>query len=572
MNGMIDIDLKSDGIARVLATHRLRVPPYQRQYAWREEHVRTLFDDWADAYKLKSKHKHYFMGTLVLNRVPSSEILEVSDGQQRMATTAIFIAAIRDALMKGGKIERTAAEKYTNTYLTGFEELEGDWQPKLQLNTLDNSYFMNSVLVPEVHRNASTPADARRGSGDRIARAYEIAQERVAALMGEVSEQYRYRHLYEWMDYLQKSVAVVVIIVPEDVDGYTMFETLNDRGLRASQVDNIKNRLFKEAGSRLSEVEDRWLSMLAQVESFGDDETIVSYIRHYWISQDGPTREQELARRFKETIQGQAQVATLVANLDRHAEDYEALFYAPLEHKRLAEFGQTGRCIVAATTRVLGVQQIRPLMLAVLEHFSVEEALKAFRLMLSWSVRYLVVGGSGGGTIERNYGMLSQQVSSGKIKMARDLREALDAPADPQFQTAFRAYSISNSQIARYVCRSFEAYLRGENEPATIFFENSATLNLEHIMPRSAEGWDVPPDIAKGYHNRAGNLTLLDPKANVEIGNDIFSKKKPIYAKSPFLLTSQLSKYETWGPAEIDIRQAELASYVPLVWPLTWKK
>ncbi len=33
MNGIIDIDLKSDGIARVLATHRLRVPPYQRQYA-----------------------------------------------------------------------------------------------------------------------------------------------------------------------------------------------------------------------------------------------------------------------------------------------------------------------------------------------------------------------------------------------------------------------------------------------------------------------------------------------------------------------------------------------------------
>lgn len=443
---------------------------------------------------------------------------------------------------------------------------------KLQLNTKDNSYFMGSVLVSPSHREPLTQEDARRGSGNRIARAYELAKERVAALMDEVSEQYKYRHLYEWMDYLQRSVAVVVIIVPEDVDGYTMFETLNDRGLRASQVDNIKNRLFKEAGSRLSEVEDKWLSMLSQVESFGDDETVVSYIRHYWISQDGPTREQDLAKRFKEVIKGQAQVATLVDNLDRHAQDYEALFHAPLEHKRLAEFGQTGRCVVAATTKILGIQQIRPLMLAVLKNFSVEEALKAFRLMLSWSVRFLVVGGSGGGTIERNYGLLSQQVSSGKIKMARDLREALDAPGDPQFQTAFRAYSISNSQIARYVCRSFEAHLRSENEPATIFFENAATLNLEHVMPRAADGWDVPPDIAKGYHNRTGNLTLLDPKANVEIGNGLFSEKKPIYARSPFLLTSQLAQYANWGPAEIDLRQAELAAYAPLIWPLTWKK
>jgi uncharacterized protein with ParB-like and HNH nuclease domain len=166
--------------------------------------------------------------------------------------------------------------------------------------------------------------------------AYEIAQERVAALMSEVSEQYRYRHLYEWMDYLQKSIAVVVIIVPEDVDGYTMFETLNDRGLRASQVDNIKNRLFKEAGSRLQEVEEKWLSMLAQIESFGDDETVVSYIRHYWISQEGPTREQELARRFKENIQGQAQVATLVNDLNRYAEDYEALFLCSARTQKIS--------------------------------------------------------------------------------------------------------------------------------------------------------------------------------------------------------------------------------------------
>ena len=205
------------------------------------------------------------------------------------------------------------------------------------------------------------------------------------------------------------------------------------------------------------------------------------------------------------------------------------------------------------------------------KRFSVEEALKAFRLMLSWSVRFLVVGSGGGGTIERNYGLLSQQVSSGKINMARELRDALDAPTDLQFQTAFRAYSISNSQIARYVCRSFEAHLRGENEPATIFFENASTLNLEHVLPRASEGWDLPLDIAKGYHNRAGNLTLLDPRANVEVGNDLFAKKKLVYARSPFLLTSRLAEYETWGPTEIDVRQAELATYAPLVWPLTWK-
>ena len=156
--------------------------------------------------------------------------------------------------------------------------------------------------------------------------------------------------------------------------------------------------------------------------------------------------------------------------------------------------------------------------------------------------------------------------------MARDLRDALDVPADPQFQSAFRSYSISSSEIARYVCRSLEAYLRGENEPATTFFENASTLNLEHILPRSADRWDISPDIAKGYYKRVGNLTLLDPRANTEIGNGLFIEKKPTYKASPFLLTAQLTKYATWGTTEIDQRQTELASYAPKVWPLTWEK
>src|SRR5206468_2883259 len=101
-------------------------------------HVKTLFDDWSDAYKIKSKQKHYFLGTIVLNRTTDDEVLEVSDGQQRLATTAIFIAAIRDALAAAGKSERLTADKYTSAYLTGFEELEGDWRSKLQLNTQDH--------------------------------------------------------------------------------------------------------------------------------------------------------------------------------------------------------------------------------------------------------------------------------------------------------------------------------------------------------------------------------------------------------------------------------------------------
>ncbi|MGE3782527.1 MAG: HNH endonuclease family protein, partial [Alphaproteobacteria bacterium] len=83
-------------------------------------------------------------------------------------------------------------------------------------------------------------------------------------------------------------------------------------------------------------------------------------------------------------------------------------------------------------------------------------------------------------------------------------------------------------------------------------------------------GWDIPADVAKGVYKRVGNLTLLDANANTRIGNGVFGVKKPIYIDSPFLLTRELSKYGSWGVAEIDERQAELAKCAPLVWPLKW--
>jgi uncharacterized protein with ParB-like and HNH nuclease domain len=340
MPGILDIDLKSFGIAKVLQQYRLRVPPYQRAYAWRDEHVKQLFDDWGDAYTA-DKTKHYFLGTIVLNRTTDDEIVEISDGQQRLATTAIFIAAIRDFLEDGVKTQKTTAEKYTRNYLIEFEELVGDWVPRLQLNGQDNSYFRQEILVPPSMREQGAAALVRRTSNERLSRAYEIARERVDGLIKSVTAQYSPRILYEWINYLLNNVAVVVITVPEDVDGYTMFETLNDRGLRASQVDNIKNRLYREAGSRLPEIEDLWLSMIVQIESFGNDDTVISYLRHHWMAENGPTREQDLSKKFRASITGQAAVGTFVEKLDIHAVDYEALFLRPWNIAGLTIWGPT---------------------------------------------------------------------------------------------------------------------------------------------------------------------------------------------------------------------------------------
>ena len=66
------------------------MPSNQREYAWTEREVTDLLQDFALAI---SEAKPYFLGTIVT--IPREEgTLEVVDGQQRLATTAILLSAI----------------------------------------------------------------------------------------------------------------------------------------------------------------------------------------------------------------------------------------------------------------------------------------------------------------------------------------------------------------------------------------------------------------------------------------------------------------------------------------------
>src|SRR5579884_342943 len=71
---------------------QLVIPPYQRPYAWEEEHFRELTEDLSN-----SGMGDHFMGTLVLNTEDEMQPV-VIDGQQRVTTIMLLLGAIRDTL------------------------------------------------------------------------------------------------------------------------------------------------------------------------------------------------------------------------------------------------------------------------------------------------------------------------------------------------------------------------------------------------------------------------------------------------------------------------------------------
>ena len=250
-----------------------------------------------------------------------------------MATASILIAAIRDYLYQGNPSERLAADKYTQQYLLEFDENNGEHAPKLRLNNEDSDFFTKHLLLPPDHTDRQTilPTTA---SHKLLQIAASIAKEHVRLITEPLPKTARAKHLYSWIKFLHESAVVIAIRVPDLINAYTMFETLNDRGLRASQADIMKNFLFGIAQDRLKEVAPRWAAMKVAIEAIGDDDLLIKYLRHYWIAYNGPVTAKDLAKNVKQVVLGRQHAVNLATALQSHATDYAAIL-SPLDHSRL---------------------------------------------------------------------------------------------------------------------------------------------------------------------------------------------------------------------------------------------
>lgn len=557
-----EISFEHKGIGAILAQNRLVVPLNQREYSWEEDHVRELFHDFSSA--LAGKHGAYFLGTIVLTK-GSGASPEVSDGQQRLATTSILLSAIRDyfSAQKDSKRAGHIAEKYLATV----DLKTTDTVPRLRLNVDDHEFFRKAVIAD--------PASPERGvkptkqSHRRMARAAAIAKEYIADYLKPHKDSSHAERLIDLVEFIEEGAQVIALRVPDHINAFVMFETLNDRGLKASQADLLKNHLLSLCGDRIGEGQQKWASMIGTVESLEKDDITVTYLHHMLINKYGPIREREVFDKIKSTTNSQLAAIEFLDELAEGAMHYAALFNP--DHKKWNDYGTPTRKNITTINRDLRVAQIRPLMFAVARKFSVPQAKLAFRYFVFWSVRFLIVGGRGG-LLDRNYSIAANLVANGSITSAAGLLAQLAEviPSDAVFAAAFSEVQVSQNYFARYLLRALEQCREGKGEPEFVPSDDENSVNLEHVLPENpGANWPgIDADTAAAYFRRLGNMVLLQASKNVMIGNAGYEKKLPILASSTFKLSSEMAQSLSWGTKQIAERQLKLASLAVKAWPL----
>jgi len=283
-----DLNLENGtGLAEVLKGNRLKVPLNQREYKWEEDNVLDMLQDLSNA--MRQRLTFYFMGTIVMTKKGNEE-WEIADGQQRLATTTIIFAAIRDIFLEMEDEKR--ALSFEQEFLFGIDADSASVIARLTLNADDNPYFYNRIILRPKDRNRDF--SPRLASHKRLQAAYKVVRKYFKDLQGQVGTQFT-ETLLEWRRYLLNGAKALLLKVPESKWAFIMFATMNDRGIKTSQVDLVKNHLFQEANGRIDEAQRAWSAMRSIIEGISDDDDLVmEYMRWVACLVYGITREKEV--------------------------------------------------------------------------------------------------------------------------------------------------------------------------------------------------------------------------------------------------------------------------------------
>lgn len=533
------------------------VPPYQRDYSWKKDHWEDL---WNDILSVKESNNVHYMGSIVLQNMGDKKY-HVIDGQQRFSTLTLIVLAIihkLNSLIKN-EIEvennKERVELLSKKFIGDKDPASLTYSSKLELNENNNSFFQSNLLVfrPPVNVNILHDSDKQ------IWNAYKFFVDRVEELFKEENNGATITNFLNKL--IAERLMFIQIVVEDELSAYTVFETLNSRGVGLTVTDLLKNYLFSiSTDVDRPHVKNKWKDI---VDVIGLDSFPV-FLRHYWISKNKLIRQEYLFRAIKESIVDSPSVIELLDSLNDNAQLYKAL-------SNYADSFWGGNREIKQRVKELTLfkeKQAYPILIAAYNNLSLEDFSKVLKLVTVITFRYTVIAKLHTNLKEDVYNKAAVRISeksATSITAIADLLRSL-YPADNDFRNDFSTKSISTKRgkkIVRYILFALENQLSNtdkdfEDDPGTI----------EHILPENGNEHyleEFPQAIHDSVVYRLGNYTLLEDTKNRACSTLPFDDKKAIYATSQYRLSLDIQA-NSWTPQSIENRQSRLANTATAVW------
>ncbi|MGW2788250.1 DUF262 domain-containing protein [Streptomyces populi] len=252
---------------------RLVVPVFQRPYVWSEDrNWRPLWEDVTALVqrRLAGEEVHpHFLGAVVLDQMPtptgSMPARQVIDGQQRLTTLQVLLAAVRDVARRLHVHDKyvRALTKLTVNDDDMSDDLDAAY--KVWPTNLDRPAFRTVMNGPQ----PAAPGTAAAGLGASvIEQAYGFFAARTDEWAQDLAGEHTADELFDALVRVlrDKFELIVIDLKPQD-NAQVIFESLNDRGTPLQASDLVKNLVFQKAEEQSLPVESLYEDVWQRLET-----------------------------------------------------------------------------------------------------------------------------------------------------------------------------------------------------------------------------------------------------------------------------------------------------------------
>ncbi len=363
----------------------------------------------------------------------------------------------------------------------------------------------------------------------------------------------------------------------EDI-AYQVFETLNSKGLRLSQIDLLKNLILQKykPENQLDKARKKW--DIDIIESLDRNKLSTDrFVRYYWLSKYEFISGKYLYKSIKNKI---TNFEDFLDDLVNECKNF-ILINCPIDKEFTIDENKIIILDSLKLIKELNIQQCYTLILSVyriykLRRISLAQVKNTIKLIESFSFIFKISGKSPSG-IERifsKYAIITDKVNDGnefKDKVYKELLKTFKKKK-PQYQEFEPSFLELNYYDQKNLCLLI--IYRINKEKNKQYNLSLANFSIEHILPEKPDTcWGLSEGKIINYVNLIGNLTLLEKNLNANVGNKCIKSKLKSYSKSEFKITKQLGKeIKNWKPGtiseNINERSIKLAK---LAYDLVWK-
>ena len=543
------------------ASKRFIIPVYQRNYDWKMEHCKQLYDDLVKI--IRQNRKSHFFGSIVSVQSESGTMEEflIIDGQQRLTTISLLLLAIYHLLSSGKMVSRDhqLTDKILKKYL--IDEYEPE-EKRIKLKPIKNDQKAFGILFDQ---------DEEYIPDSNLTINYRYFYDRIQH--GELN-------IDELFDAICKLEIINISLNHED-NPQLIFESLNSTGLNLSEGDKIRNYILMGLPNdqQTKFYEKYW----NRIESYTDYD-VSSFVRDYLsIKQQSTPNMNSVYPTFKKYVEDAevADIEPLLKDLLEYAKRYAFLIKGGHSDERL------NSCIYRLNR--LSTSVTRPFLLEVIRlsesgALTADELIEVFHFTESYLFRRAICD-LPTNALNKIFLLLHREIIRfdgdeshyvEKFKYALlSKRERTRFPSDEEFAECMSTRNIygMNPKNKLYLFERLENSETSETKDVWGHLDRGE-YSIEHIMPQHlTAAWIVSlgdnyEAIHTNWLHRLANLTLT--AYNSRYSNSPFAEKRDMphgFKDSGLRINQWVGRKEQWGLPELEERDQLLKNTVIGIWP-----